>query len=258
MGIGSTNGPSGSITGSVTSTESQVIADNAAFTDGTSKVFMSGFVFDEVAGTALTENDAAAARIDSKRAVVVALEDATTRGQRAAIDASGQVGTKPAGNVAHDAADSGNPIKVGARAAPTGANTTLVAVADRSDLVTDLDGALIVRPWTQLGDIISDTKTNTDGASTAFTGSFAATANVRNYIASVTISNTSATAVTVDLRDGTAGSVIWTGIAPAGGGITHNFGVPLRQPTTNTALAFDGSAAASTITVSVVGFKSKA
>lgn len=67
--------------------DSQVIADNAAFTDGTSKLFISGFVFDEVAGTTLTENDAAAARVDSKRAQVFVIEDETTRGQRATVTA---------------------------------------------------------------------------------------------------------------------------------------------------------------------------
>ena len=64
------------------------LADNAAFTDGTTRVQPAGFILDEVAGTALTENDAAAARIDSKRAQVHVIEDATTRGQRLAITAS--------------------------------------------------------------------------------------------------------------------------------------------------------------------------
>jgi hypothetical protein len=66
-----------------------VIVDNAGFTDGTSKIFPVGLIFDEVAGTALTENDVAAARIDAKRATVTTLEDATTRGQRAAVSAAG-------------------------------------------------------------------------------------------------------------------------------------------------------------------------
>lgn len=234
------------------------MTDNAGFTDGTSKVVPSGYILDETVGTSLTENDVAAARIDAKRAQVFVLEDQTTRGRRAVISASGELSTLPAGAVAHDAADSGNPIKVGARAAPTGANTTLVAVADRSDLVTDLDGALIVRPFSQLGDMISDVKTVTDGSSTAFSGSFAATANVRHYITGISMWNTSATTVTVDLRDGTAGSVIWTGIVPAGSGNNFTFNPPLRQPTVNTALAMDPSAAATTVGVSVSGFKSKA
>lgn len=71
-------------------TPANVLVDNAGFTDGTSSVGTAGFIFDEVAGTALTENDVAAARIDAKRAQVLVMEDATTRGQRLAISASGR------------------------------------------------------------------------------------------------------------------------------------------------------------------------
>ena len=67
----------------------ETLVDNAAFTDGTSKVFPQGYIFDETAGTALTENDVAAARVDSKRAVVNVLEDATTRGRRATVSSTG-------------------------------------------------------------------------------------------------------------------------------------------------------------------------
>lgn len=69
------------------------LADNAAFTDGTTAVLPAGFIFDETAGTALTENDVAASRIDSKRALVGVIEDASTRGQRAAVDATGALRT---------------------------------------------------------------------------------------------------------------------------------------------------------------------
>lgn len=65
--------------------DSQKLADNAGFTDGTTPVQPAGFIFDEVAGTALTENDVAASRIDSKRAQVMVIEDTTTRGQRATV-----------------------------------------------------------------------------------------------------------------------------------------------------------------------------
>lgn len=65
------------------------IVDNAAFTDGTTRLSPNGYIFDEVAGTALTEDDAAAARIDSKRAQVISIEDATTRGRRTTVSAGG-------------------------------------------------------------------------------------------------------------------------------------------------------------------------
>jgi hypothetical protein len=74
--------------GTFATQDSQVLVDNAAFTDGTSKIFPVGLIFDEVAGTALTENDVAAPRIDSKRATIGVIEDATTRGQRAAVSAA--------------------------------------------------------------------------------------------------------------------------------------------------------------------------
>lgn len=66
-----------------------VLVDNAGFTDGTSSLTVLGGYFDEVAGTGLTENDIAAVRIDSKRAMIGVLEDATTRGQRLAVSAAG-------------------------------------------------------------------------------------------------------------------------------------------------------------------------
>lgn len=64
-----------------------VIVDNAAFTDGTTKVLPVGYILDEVAGTALSENDTAAARIDSKRAQVMVLEDGATRGTKQTVTA---------------------------------------------------------------------------------------------------------------------------------------------------------------------------
>lgn len=70
-------------------TSSAILLDNAPFTDGSTYTKVAGFVFDEVAGVALTENDIAAARIDAKRAQVLVIEDATTRGQRLTISAGG-------------------------------------------------------------------------------------------------------------------------------------------------------------------------
>jgi len=48
-------------TGSFAVQDSEKLADNAAFTDGASKVMLAGYVLDETAGAALSENDAAAA-----------------------------------------------------------------------------------------------------------------------------------------------------------------------------------------------------
>ena len=64
------------------------VIDNAAFTDGTTRVLMAGFIYDDVAGTALTENDAAAARINVNRAVVAAIEDGVTRARYVTVTAA--------------------------------------------------------------------------------------------------------------------------------------------------------------------------
>lgn len=82
-------------TGSLWVVPTSAVLDNAGFTDATTPVGMAGFIFDETAGTALTENDAGAARMDSKRAQVFTLEDETTRGQRATVNASKGLAVTP-------------------------------------------------------------------------------------------------------------------------------------------------------------------
>jgi len=165
-------------------------------------------------------------------------------------------GVVPAGNVAHDAGDAGNPIKIGAKAETSPAGITTVADADRTDLYADADGLQMMKMFTSFADIKNENVTNTNGTSTAFSN-FGAVASTRNYITTIVVYNSSATAGTVDFRDGTAGSVLFTAPIPAGGGSAFSFTVPLRQPTANTALAYDVSGALSTVTISVIGFQSK-
>ena len=167
------------------------------------------------------------------------------------------VGTLTGSGIAHDAADSGNPHKMGAKAESALSGITLVADGDRTDLYAGLDGVLIVRPHCNLEDVVQERTTNTDGASTAFASGLAAPgAGVRLWITTVSICNSSASFCTVDLRDGAAGSVLWTLPVPATGGVVQKFDPPLRL-TANTALAFDASAATTTLTLSASGFKSK-
>ena len=158
--------------------------------------------------------------------------------------------------IAHDGVDSGNPHKIGAKAAATLSTKTLVAADDRTDLFAGMDGVLLTRSHC-LGDVVQERATNTDGASTAFTSGLASPgAGIRLWIRNVTISNSSATFRTVDLRDGAAGAVLWTLPVPATGGVTMHFDPPLKL-TAATALAYDASAATTTITISANGFKSK-
>jgi anti-sigma factor ChrR (cupin superfamily) len=117
--------------------DSQVVADNAGFTDGTTKVFVSGHIFDETAGTALTENDAAASRINSNRAQVMVIEDDATRGRRVTVTAAnalkvdGSAVTQPvslAGNQAVNLAQvGGNTVSAGNGASGTGVLRVTIA-----------------------------------------------------------------------------------------------------------------------------------
>jgi hypothetical protein len=105
------------------------------------------------------------------------------------------------------------------------------------------------------GDIVVERVTNTDGNSTASTV-FGAMIGNYNHITTVIAYNSSATAGFVDLRDGTAGNVFATIPLPPGGGAIVNFPIPLRQPSSNSALAYDVSAALTTVYLTFVGYKS--
>lgn len=118
-----------------------------------------------------------------------------------------------AGAAAHDAAVSGNPVRIAGRAL-TAAYTT-VATGDTADLVTTLQGVLVTRPfqipeleWSYAaasGGIIN----TTDVALAAAAG-----AGLRRYLTSITLSNNSATATEVVIKDG-ATTVIARYMLPA-------------------------------------------
>jgi hypothetical protein len=91
-------------------------------------------------------------------------------------------------------------------------------------------------------------------AGTSLSAIAAAGSGIRNYITDLECTNSSATDVTVDIRDGTAGAVIWKLACPAGGGNNRAFSRPLRGAA-NTILAVDASAAATSVHVSINGFK---
>lgn len=242
--------------------DSEKVTDNAAFTDGTTKVQPAGFVFDETAGTALTENDAAAARIDSKRAQVLVLEDATTRGRRATVSAGGALLTDasattqpvsmatntPVGNVAHDAADSGAPVKVGFRADTT--FQTAVADGDRVDALADVYGVQEVRTdhpnkWSYHEDSSS--------ALTDTTVKAAPGAGLSIYVTDIVVSTGAATAFNVFFEEG-ATKVLGPYYleAVAGRGLALHFLTP-KKITANTALTVTTSAAIAH-SIDVTGF----
>lgn len=216
-------------------------------------------------GTAVATDDVAGVHYQAVK-LVDGTEDASTRivagnGTASAAlrvtianDSTGTVTNS--GNVAHDAADSGNPVKFGAKAESSPAGITAVADGDRTDAYADIDGLLMTKPFTSFGDILVERLSDTGGTATASTV-FGATASAHNLITTIAVYNDSSTNGFIDFRDGTAGTIIFTLPLPAKGGAVCNFPLPLRQPTANTAFAYDVSAALTTVYISLIGFKSR-
>lgn len=161
--------------------------------------------------------------------------------------------TKVGGGVAHDAADSGNPLKIGGKAIAALSGATLVTAADRANAYVDLDGALLVRHHAAVGDWVSGNASNTDGTSTSVLA--AGAAGIKHAITTVIIHNAHATTNGyVELKDNT--TVKATIPAPANGGTAVHFDPPLLGSAA-TQWNFDPSAAITTIYCTVIGFKTK-
>lgn|SRR5262245_37482319 len=146
----------------------------------------------------------------------------------------------------------GAALKVETKAAATLSTATLASAGNSVYPAADLDAARIVRLDAPLGDLTNGTASNNDGTSTALIG--AAGSGVRVYLTDVTLTNTSATNIYVEMKDGT--TTRWVFPVPANSGVTHHFRSPLGG-TANTAWNFDPSAAATTVWCSAAGFKSK-
>lgn len=144
------------------------------------------------------------------------------------VDASGNlqvdVLTMPAGSsagdVAHDAADSGNPVKIGGQARTT--NPTAVADADRVNAIFDKLGKQItVGAVRELKGVQKTTITS----STAETTIVTAVASTFCDLYGLVIANTSATACNVTIKDATGGTTRAILSVPAGD--TRGFMLPV-------------------------------
>ena len=155
------------------------------------------------------------------------------------------------GQSAHDAVISGNPVRLAGRAL-TAAYTT-VATGDTADLMTTLQGVLTVRQYTipelewsyasAAGGVIN----TTDVVLAAAAG-----AGLRRYICSMGLSNNSATATEVVVKDGA--TVIWRGHLPANAPNLHiDFATPLKT-TANAALNFACITTAAAVYVNAQGY----
>lgn len=131
-------------------------------------------------------------------------------------------------------------------------NADLPAMTDgqQGSMQLDADGAVLSRS-VPLAMYVNGNASNTDGASTACIA--AQGAGVKTYLTDISLANTSESAITVAIKDGT--TVVWTFAVPAGGGFSMSFSSPLAG-TANSAWNFDPSAAATTVYCSMSGFTS--
>lgn len=167
-------------------------------------------------------------------------------------------GDSVAADVAHDAPDSGAPVPVGFTAETALSGITTVADGDRTKAYAGVDGVLFVRPHTGLEDIVVGNASNTDGASHELLA--AAGVGIKQYLTSVTCTNTSTTGIYIELKSGT--TVRYRLPVPAAAasdtnGVTKEFQIPLSPNAANEAWNVDGSAAVTTLFCSMIGFKSK-
>jgi hypothetical protein len=231
----------------------QVNASGALYVVQSGTVTVTATDLDVQSGGADLATEATLSTIDTDTGNI-----ATSTSTMAGWDNAVGDGASVSGDVAHDSADAGEPVKVGFKAESSPKGITLVADGDRTDGYADLDGIQIVKIGTSGADLISERVSNTNGTSTAFTN-FDATASTYNYVTAITVYNSSATDGYVDIRDGTAGSVLYTIPLPTlGGAVLANGGSPLFRSSANTALAYDVSGALTTVYISMTGYKSKA
>lgn len=155
-----------------------------------------------------------------------------------------------AGDIAHDSADSGNPVKVGAKAYNFDGTEpgTAVAEADRVNNIADLYGRQYVeithpRFWSVSADYAS---AQTNASVKAAPG-----ASLKLYLTDIVISN-GATAGNITLLDGSGGTVLLELYPAVNGGMALSFRTPIAL-TANTALCIT-SATVTTHSVTICGF----
>lgn len=148
-----------------------------------------------------------------------------------------------AGTVAHDSADSGNPVKIGGIARQ--ANPTAVAALDRVDAMFDDIGRQVVAIG-QVRDLMVHqlaTITNSTSETTILT----AAANTFHDLTMLVITNASATAVSVTIKDATGGTNrLIVDLAANGGAV-----IPFHRPLTQSAVNGNWTATLSVNTVTV-------
>lgn len=134
------------------------------------------------------------------------------------------------GAAAHDAAISGNPVRMAGRG--VSANYTAVATGDTADIVTTLIGVQIQKPFSipEADWFYSAAASGIDNSSTGVVMK-AAVAGLRNYVTGISVEHDLLGGTTLLLlRDGASGAIMWRGKlqTPAKESVNILFPSPLR------------------------------
>lgn len=189
---------------------------------------------------------------------VVPVQDTTAQASLSIMDDwdnAASDGASVSGDVAHDSADAGEPVKIGGKA--VSAEPSAVAANDRVNAMFDLVGKLITLPYANPENFVSGAITTAMTGTTSTSLVAAPGAGLRNYITTIIVSNAHASVGTdVIIQDGSGGTTLLTiPAASVYGGAVINLPVPLRQPTTNTAIYCANVTTGASTKVSAVGYK---
>ncbi len=154
---------------------------------------------------------------------------AATQPVAGTVTANAGTGTFAVGGVAaHDAAVSGNPVRIAGKANQN--EPAAVADGDTTDIWTDQQGRIVT-----VAGFPANVAASTHGPNTSTLTSTTETTIVTGvssnsiHVTELACSNTSATLSRVDFRDGTAGTIRWSMAAAAnGGGFVQRFSPPWK------------------------------
>lgn len=181
-------------------------------------------------------------RIDPTGTTIQPVSGTVTAAQATAASLNAQV----VGELAHDAVDSGNPQKIGGIARNTNVNVS--ATGDRVNATFDLGGRQITKLGNPRTLVTQNTVTLTTTTETTI---LAAMASTFHDLTMLEITNSSATAVVVSIRDATAGTVRKNYAIAANGGAIIPMPHPWEQTTANNNWTATLSAAVTSVYINV-------
>lgn len=158
-------------------------------------------------------------------------------------------------SVATNVAIAMNPLNIGAQAVSS--EPAAITTGRMAQMITDLVGKLIVLPYANPENFVSGAITTAMTATTSTSLIAAPASGLRNYITQITVSNSHATVGTdVVIQDGSGGTTLYTIPAAAVyGGAAITLPVPIRQPTTATAIFCANVTTGASTKVSASGYK---